>query len=456
MRPYYLHKRNGIYYAELVDVKTKKKLPARSTGFKNAEDARDTVRSWLREGVPDPVKGVRRRAEEVISLSSILSGLRSIDLRPADAEKIAGLLKELGLLASFSITGSQSSELIVDFLARIWTYDESPYVAEKLAHGHSLHRDHCCHSLGRIKNYWLPAFRGRRLAEITKADLKAFSVSLASPDKGLSPATRNRILIAGTAPLRWAFENDLIPEDITRGLSTFSGKPKERGVLTPEEAAGVFSVAWKDEKARLGSLVAATTGLRCREIRAIQAEDIDEFGLNVRHSWANVDGLKSPKSNKARRVPLLPEVRDGLLALLEQKPYGKGRGFIFWSANPDQPIGHHVFLDYLRQALITYRAGDDPSEEARAEADKYWKDRAITFHSWRHFYSSRMADRIDARTVMLATGHSTKSVFEAYADHALQSDLERVAEATNEAFGGIIPGRDQETHRVPIQRADSA
>lgn len=31
-------------------------------------------------------------------------------------------------------------------------------------------------------------------------------------------------------------------------------------------------------------------------------------------------------------------------------------------------------------------------------AEKYWKERAVTFHSWRHYYAARMADKVEART----------------------------------------------------------
>jgi hypothetical protein len=48
MRRFYLHKRAGIYYAELVDQETGKKLPAKSTGERNEDEARDVVREWLR------------------------------------------------------------------------------------------------------------------------------------------------------------------------------------------------------------------------------------------------------------------------------------------------------------------------------------------------------------------------------------------------------------------------
>jgi integrase len=100
-----------------------------------------------------------------------------------------------------------------------------------------------------------------------------------------------------------------------------------------------------------------------------------------------------------------------------------------------------------RMAEFKIRCGDgeeeilrkkEAKEEAIDEAKRYWKQRNIVFHSWRHFYAARMTDRIEARKVMLATGHTTEVVFRTYSDHVLEGDLAEVAEMTGEVFGTIL------------------
>jgi integrase len=81
----------------------------------------------------------------------------------------------------------------------------------------------------------------------------------------------------------------------------------------------------------------------------------------------------------------------------------------------------------------------EEAKKARQEAADYWSKRNVVFHSWRHFYGARMADKITARKVMLATGHKTEAVFQEYADHLLEADRLEVAVTTGEVFGGIIP-----------------
>ena len=438
MRRFYLHMRAGIYYAELVDQETGKKLHAKSTGERNKDEARDVVREWLRSGVPASPTRSTRPAKEAFTIASVLAAVRTETLTASDAGRIAEALKSRGLLLSYTTPGSRGAELFTDFLTRFWTYDRSPYIAEKLAHGQKMTHEHCEHSLGRVRLHWFPAFKGKRLAELTKNDIKAFSVSLASPKLALAPGTRNRILIAGTTSLRWAYENGLIGTDITAGLVSFSGTSKERGVLTPDEVAELFRLEWADHRAKVASLVAATTGLRISEVRAIRAEDIDELVLHVRHGWTDRDHLKTPKNGETRRVPLLPTVRTELLKLLQESPHGPS-GFAFWDpSSTDTPCCYHVIASNLNKALVKLRAGDSPSEEEWNKASEYWRDRAITFHSWRHFYAARMADKVEARTLMLATGHKTKAVFDHYAEHALESDLAKVAGTAAEVFANII------------------
>jgi integrase len=133
----------------------------------------------------------------------------------------------------------------------------------------------------------------------------------------------------------------------------------------------------------------------------------------------------------------MPVLRDALLKLANFNPHGDG--YIFWGAKKNRPYSQQFALKYLRKMLVQLRAGEKPNPEQQAEAEKYWKKRNVVFHSWRHFYAARMTDKIEARKVMLATGHKTEAIFKVYADHALESDLSDVAMTTGEVFGDLIP-----------------
>jgi len=437
MRRYYLHQRKGVFYAELIDPATGRKLPARSTFQSIRDDALQTVHDWLRDGVPEKHTPATRPASEYFGVSRVLDSLKQEALTSDDCQRIVDVLIKRRLLASATLAGSPGAELFTDFLTRFWNFKESPYVKEKAAHGQRIGEAHCDESCRRAKEHWLPFFAGKRLAEVNRDDLKRFSLEISSEQKNLAPNTRNRILVVGTTALRWAFLNGLTMVDPTVGIRRFSGKEKKRGILSPEEAKELFNLEWPDLRFKLANLLSATTGLRAGEVSGLRLEDINETELVIRHSWLEGYGLKAPKSGDTRRVPLLPSIRASLLELAARNPHGNG--FVFWGATKASPMVPQNFSARLREMLITLAVGKSPSKVERENTAAYWTARNVLFHSWRHFYSARMSDSLDSAKIMRATGHKTTSVFEGYADHALESDLLAVGVASAKAFGNIVP-----------------
>jgi integrase len=166
-----------------------------------------------------------------------------------------------------------------------------------------------------------------------------------------------------------------------------------------------------------------TTGMRAGEVLALKLSDIGERQINVQHSWSPVDGLKCPKNGEIRTVPLLPEVKQALLNLAKESPWGQD-GFIFYSTLRDKPMDSGQLLAGLHEVLASI--GIDA------------KARNIVFHSWRHYYAARMTDRLTAEQVAKATGHKSRAVFEEYANHASQENLDEMAEASREVFSNVL------------------
>jgi integrase len=79
----------------------------------------------------------------------------------------------------------------------------------------------------------------------------------------------------------------------------------------------------------------------------------------------------------------------------------------------------------------------DPEKVKRAE--EYWRTRRVSFHGYRHLYAARMADRLEARKVMSATGHKSGAVFEVYADHVAERTMAEVQTVSEEIFGKLLP-----------------
>ena len=80
-------------------------------------------------------------------------------------------------------------------------------------------------------------------------------------------------------------------------------------------------------------------------------------------------------------------------------------------------------------------------QEALKDAGIDGKGRGIVFHSWRHFYAARMADRMTAEQVSRVTGHKSKAVFDEYADHVTEENLREAGKVGAEVFGNILQFR---------------
>jgi integrase len=424
-RNFYLHTRHGIYYAELVDPETGRKLPARSTGERERDKALLKVALWEANGLPTGRMRKPRPLEAAAGLDAILKSIRKTDLDGDDAMRIVNALKDRGLIDVSAAGAGKGSVLFTEFLETFWDYKASPYVREKLAHGHSIGKRHCYESTNRVHRYYFPAFENKPLNGITRQDLKEFSLSL--KDKGLSASTINKILVCGSSALAWAFREDLIPHDPTAGLIRFGGEAKKRGILTPQEAEAVFNAPWTDKRAYAGNLLSITTGMRSGEVLAIRKSDIGNRVLSVRHSWSVMDGLKSPKNGEERKVPLLPEVREALLNLLDENPHQADDPFIFYGLFEDKPVDGKLLIEGLKEACSL--TGVDAAA------------RGIVFHSHRHYYAARMADKMTADQISRITGHKSRAVFEEYADHVIKENLEEVGAVGAEVFKNVLQFR---------------
>ena len=446
-KPYYLVlRKNGVYYAEFVDLERQVKTVTRSTGKTKRKEAEIQCEYWLKHGFPADDEKKPRPIAEIAEIASILKAIRKADLTADDAITIVEALKKLNLIDIAAVKNTGASAVnFVQFLETFWDYDKSPYIPDRLAHGYRLTRRYalCCQS--RVKSSLKDFFGDKKLNCITTADLKALSKKLA--DEGKTTSTVNQMLLLCCTPLKWAFNEKIIPVNPATGLTKFSITNKERGILTEAEAAAVFSIDWNDKRAYVGSLVAATTGTRQGEILALRRSDIGEDTINIAHSYSPIDGLKCPKNGKERTVPLLPEVRAALMDLLKDNPNsGIDDPFIFYSAlTPGKPCDCQILLKGFKAALdavnTKYAEAARKEKLEKPEIAIDYKSRNIVFHSWRHFFCSKITEIIDGEKVAKVSGHLSEAVFKKYAGHIETKNIQEVGNATAQAFGNILQFR---------------
>jgi integrase len=392
--------------------------PAVSTRQKTKAAAIATAYEWLKSGKPTAEGG-----RIALAITDALRQIQTV----VEADFICRELKRKGLLKEFTVTGSSRDVDFPSFLKNFWDFDSSPYVKEKLRKNHGIHKNYTIGQELIIEKYWVPFFRGRLLGSITRQDIDEFIDDIS--ERKLSAARKNSVLKAGTIPLRWAFFKEMLGNDVAKNIMWFSGDSKKRPILTPEVVEDIFRTEWKNERARLANLLSAVTGLRSGEIQGLQVQDLRTDCINVRHSWNNRDGLKTTKNNETRVVEVpFPGLICDLLILAGKNPHGMTTdSFVFWSREvSSRPMQGVRFVNGLRNALVK-------TGMSREAAKVY------VFHSWRHFYTSYMRNRLDVKLVQSQTGHKTLDMVNHYSEHELAEDREKIRQAGLEVFGALVP-----------------
>lgn len=420
--PFSLLKRQDspFYYVRFKNESTGDYLPAKSTKQTEKRQAEKIAWEWFKNGQIGSYK--KEKLDNLIFQNEI---------RKADAETLMLAIQELkkrGIIKAVVFKDSESSVLASQFLLDFWTWEKSPYVAEKKRKNHSIGKKHCSKQYRNVKRYWVNFLQDKTLGEITKKDINSFVDIIANLEKSF--CGKNDIIRAGTTAFKWAKTNGLIDADLFSNIIFFSGKNTQREILTPELTEAVFSTAWNNERAKLANLLSMCTGLRAGEIQALRLKDLGKDRLYINHSWNSLEGLKSTKNGETRTVYLpFPQIINALKELAEANPYKQGLdGFVFWASIPDKPMEAKTWLLELRQALKNIGV---------EEAEKY------TFHSWRHYYSSYMIERVNQKILQKQTGHKTMAMLEHYADHEIKGDIELVENAQIEKFGKIVRNADR-------------
>lgn len=397
------------WYVSFKNPYTKKYGTKKSTGTTSKQEAVKVAYKMLFE-------------EKANAILPILEALRGMDLSASDAAEIVDILDKKRLIATIITKDDAGAESITEYLCRFWDYDTSPYVKEKLHKNHSIHKKYVKANKSCVEMHWKPFFQDTPIAKLTKSALNDFMDNL---DSDLSGARKNNILKVGTIALKWAYNNHLIPTDITTGIVWFSKDEGKRFVFTPEQAAELFSRQWPNETSKLANMLAMTTGLRSGEIMALKKRDLGDDFLDIEHSWNHVDKQKTTKNNENRTAYIMfQEIQDGLQRLVDSNPYDAGMdGYIFWATIPGKPRENPAWLRDLRAVA---------KEIGITEIEK------ISFHAWRHFFTTYMYKELDEKVLQIATGHKTIEMLRLYADHDRASDVMAIQGAMKKVFEPIL------------------
>lgn len=386
-------------------------LAAKTTGETDLGKAK--IRAW------------EMYSKKEVEKQSLFDAIRHSDYDKEEAINILELLKKRGFIENYILTDSPQSILLTDFLSDFWTPEKSSYLKEKVRHNKKLSTAYIRESFSFIERFWTDYFQNRYLGDISRKDLKDFIDFVDTFD--LSWNRKLKIYRAGAIALKWAFYNELISKDITAGISSFSGKSKERKILSKEIAELLFSYQWKDIRSELANMVSMLTGLRVGEVRALRLKSLGKDCLYIDNSWSRLDHLKETKNGESRVVRFpFPKLIEKMKFLVSLHSNPNLNTFIFWSeVKPEQPLESSVFLKALRNELRKIGLSKEDSE-------------SYCFHSWRHFYTTYMADNVSQRILQSQTGHKTLEMLEHYSNHQTDDEIAEIEKSQLSIFGNIV------------------
>ena len=210
------------------------------------------------------------------------------------------------------------------------------------------------------------------------------------------------------------------------------GSAMEQGFLVFEQTGDVISAERLlrkegfagriNMKIYLAVALAATTGMRQGEIRALKKDCIEfvennveyenQAIITVRENFAKTDGFKSTKGKRVRHVPVSKPLAEELVKMADSNPYKNN--LIFWSeGSADTPIAGSYINKYYYAAL----AAIGITEEKR-------KERNIDFHSLRHFFNSMLRGEVDDSNLRLIIGHQSERMSDNYTHEIMERILQ--------------------------------
>jgi len=230
----------------------------------------------------------------------------------------------------------------------------------------------------------------------------------------LSGRRANSVIQAVRVAIRWAVDNEEINTDPFRRLGEVAEKIKEKGVLTFAERNKLTALPIEDYRTRLIVLLGSFCGLRRGEMRGLQWGDIADGLITVQHNFIDNEGIKQPKYNSTRKVPIPTAVQNALDIARQNARSASPENYVFESHQTSgKPLNNNFFREGVTKEL-----------ESIGITAEQQKERVLTCHSLRHTFITlnRMAGVTDVEIQALA-GHKDSRMTEHYSHAAAVLDF---------------------------------
>lgn len=313
-----------------------------------------------------------------------------------------------------------------------WTWDKCIYIKSRKLRGKPLSRSYIDTMRGFLEHHILPYFKNKRLRKINSRIIEKWLVDLSEKQSRtgsfLTPTTINHCLTCLKIMLKEAVRLEYIYKNPAKGINELKERPKRKSILNIDEVKKLFQddsleTIWEGDLIHFTlNILAASTGMRLGEVQALQIRNVHDKYVSVVFSWDPKYGLKVPKHNSQRNIPIPSKTSYYLHELIEYSPFKDPEDFVFIDSDRYKPIRNEIILKALYKAFE--RIGISPEERKR---------RNITFHSWRHFYNTIMRGKIHDAKLRQLTGHRTLEMTEHYTHFSID-DFQDVLQIQEQFF----------------------
>ncbi len=338
---------------------------------------------------------------------------RSITLPEAKSRTQAVRMAE-ELLKGGIIANEKNPEALA-YMLEFWAKD-SAYAKGKALRGKPLSDQYINEMHRVVKTIAAPYLKEKRLLDLSPALLEHMILRLDKEKRGAR--TINLTLQALKVPFAYFCRMNRLSNTLP-AVQKIHETGKKRGILAITEVQAIIETE-ESPRIKAAVLLGCLCGLRLGEARGLQWEDVDakEMIVNIRHNYVtDSEGLKGPKWNSIRSVPLPSPVLDALKdcgTISNGSPY-----ILFNEARKDKPMERNSILRGFSRLLEKIDIND---------AER--KTRNLCFHGLRHtFVSLTRSNGIPDYIVMQMAGHSSMAMTERYSHSEGIIDFKAAREA---------------------------
>ena len=325
------------------------------------------------------------------------------------------------------INNAVANTPLIEYLKYFWTVESEYAIYKRDVKNKALTPDYLKMNHDDIRRHVEPftGFEGVTVGSLTKAMLKKWLIWLAGRrktrikkdgtiiDEGtISGRRANSVLQAVRVAVRWAFDSEEIQTDPFHKLGEVSENMKEKGVLSFEERTKLtqLPVTEKNHLSRLAMLLGSFCGLRRGEMRGLQWGDIANGLITVQHNYINGEGVKLPKYNSVRKVPITSDVQKLLDIAHGYKKNITPSTFVLESPKTKgSPVSNNFFRDRFEVELLKIGITAKQQDE-----------RFLSCHSLRHtFITLAELSGVPDVVIRALAGHKSAQVQRKYS-HAPQ------------------------------------